>query len=224
MELRKWTFQLAVGFVMLGALLLLLYSGYAREQNKPVEASKPVMTEPAKGLAMATFAGGCFWCMESPFDKLPGVVSTTVGYTGGQIENPTYEQVSAGTTGHTEAVRIIYDPKKLTYQELLDVFLRQINPTSKDRQFVDVGTQYRTGIYYHDESQKAVAVKTLDALEKSGRFGAPIMTEVKPVGRFFPAEDYHQDFYQKSPQHYENYRANSGRDQYLNQIWGESQH
>lgn len=218
--MKKWSLQLFAGLVVLGVLLMVLYSG-GKNQQLQVNAAT---TQPTKGLAVATFAGGCFWCMEPPFDKLKGVVGTTSGYTGGRVTNPTYEQVSAGMTGHTEAVRVIYDPKQVSYQKLLDVFWRQINPTTKDRQFVDVGNQYRTGIYYHDNTQKALALKSVAELEKAKRFGAPIVTEILPASTFYPAEDYHQDYYIKNAQRYNFYRWNSGRDQYLDKIWGAGQH
>ncbi len=170
--------------------------------------------------AKATFAGGCFWCMQPPFEKLQGVISVTAGYTGGWKENPTYEGVSSGRTGHAESVEIVYDPAKITYQKLLDVFWRNIDPTTKDRQFVDIGTQYRTAIFYHDEEQKKEAEESKARLERSGRFGKPIVTEIVPAGRFYPAEEYHQDYYKKSAVRYKFYRFNSGRDQYLKRIWG----
>jgi methionine-S-sulfoxide reductase len=173
-----------------------------------------------ENLRTATFAGGCFWCMEPPFDKLDGVVSTTSGYAGGTEENPTYKQVSAGKTGHAEAVQILFDPRKVSYERLLDVFWRQINPTTPDRQFVDVGSQYRTAIFYHDEIQRRLAEESKFAMEKSGRFGAPIVTEISPMSTFWPAEEYHQDYYKKNPIRYKYYRFRSGRDQYLEKIWG----
>jgi peptide-methionine (S)-S-oxide reductase len=169
--------------------------------------------------ATATFAGGCFWCMEPPFDKLPGVISTTSGYTGGTVKNPTYEEVSAGGTGHAESVQVVYDPSKITYAQLLDVFWHNIDPTVKDRQFCDVGNQYRTAIFYHDEEQKRLALESKQRLEKSGKLGA-IYTEIVPAGPFYPAEDYHQDYYQKNPIRYKYYRWSCGRDQRLEELWG----
>jgi len=171
----------------------------------------------------ATFAGGCFWCMEPPFDKLDGVISTTSGYTGGPEENPTYKQVSAGKTGHAEAVQIIYDPAKVSYRKLLEVFWMQINPTTPDRQFVDVGSQYRSAIYYHDEEQRRLAEETKEEMAASGRFDGTIVTPTEPAGPFWPAEDYHQDYYTKNPLRYKFYRFGSGRDQYLEKVWGEKQ-
>jgi len=168
----------------------------------------------------ATFAGGCFWCMEPAFDKLPGVVSVTVGYTGGRTKNPTYEEVSAGGTGHAESVQIIYDPSKITYAKLLDVFWRNIDPTVKDRQFCDVGNQYRSSIFYHDEEQKELAEESKKELEESKRFPGPIYTEIAPASQFYPAEEYHQQYYKKNPVRYKFYRWNCGRDARLLELWG----
>jgi peptide-methionine (S)-S-oxide reductase len=168
----------------------------------------------------ATFAGGCFWCMEAPFDKLPGVSDVTVGYTGGRKGNPTYQEVSAGTTGHTEAVQITYDSAKITYEKLLDVFWHNIDPLTPNAQFCDHGSQYRTGIFYHDDEQKRLAEASKDALTKSGRFKQPIVTEITAASTFWPAEDYHQHYYVKNPVRYKFYRYNCGRDQRLEQLWG----
>ncbi len=173
----------------------------------------------ARKLEKATFAGGCFWCMEHPFDELDGVISTTVGYTGGHKENPTYKEVSAGTTGHTESVLVVYDTAKITYDKLLDVFWRNINPTTPDRQFVDVGSQYRPAIFYHNEEQKRLAEESRDRLDKSGRYNSPILTEIVSATIFYEAEEYHQNYYRKNPIRYKFYRLGSGRDNYLNRIW-----
>ena len=175
---------------------------------------------PARKLERATFAGGCFWCMEPPFEKLKGVDAVISGYTGGHTENPKYGEVTSGTTGHAEAVEVHYDPAQTTYAELLDVFWRNIDPTTKDRQFVDTGSQYRTAIFYHSEEQKRLAEDSKKKLDASGRFGKPIVTEILPAGKFYPAEEYHQDYYKKSATRYKFYRFNSGRDQYLERIWG----
>jgi len=172
-------------------------------------------------LATATFAGGCFWCMEHPFDELEGVLSTTSGYTGGHKKNPTYEEVSSGNTGHTEAVQVRYDPKKIGYEKMLEVFWRNIDPVEANGQFCDFGTQYRSGIFYHNEGQQALAKRSKEALEKSGRFDRPIVTEITPASAFYPAEDYHQDYYRKNPVRYTFYRYGCGRDQRLKDIWGE---
>jgi len=175
---------------------------------------------PAKKLETATFAGGCFWCMEPPFEKLQGVDAVISGYTGGRTDNPKYGEVTSGSTGHAEAVEVHYDPALITYAELLDVFWRNIDPTTKDRQFVDTGSQYRTAIFYHNEEQKRLAEGSKKKLEASGRFGKPIVTEIVRAGKFYPAEEYHQDYYKKSAARYKFYRFNSGRDQYLERIWG----
>jgi peptide-methionine (S)-S-oxide reductase len=177
--------------------------------------------EPSGKLEKATFAGGCFWCMEHPFDKMEGVASTTAGYTGGHKESPTYKEVSSGTTGHAEAVEILYDPSRVSYGELLDVFWRNIDPTALNRQFADVGTQYRTAVFYHSEEQRRLAEASKERMDKSGRFGKPIVTEITPAATFYPAEEYHQDYYRKNPVRYRIYRFGSGRDRYLEKTWGE---
>jgi peptide-methionine (S)-S-oxide reductase len=171
-------------------------------------------------LATATFAGGCFWCMEPPFDKLNGVVSTTSGYTGGSKVNPKYEEVSAGITGHAEAVRVVYDPAKVSYPTLLSVFWRNIDPLTPDAQFCDHGTQYRSAIFYGNDAEKQLAEASKSALEESGRFKRPIVTQVVPAATFYPAEDYHQDYYMKNPVRYQFYRYWCGRDQRLLELWG----
>lgn len=172
--------------------------------------------------ALATFAGGCFWCMEPPFDKLPGVISTTAGYTGGHTKNPTYEQVSNGETGHFEAVEIKYDPRRISYQKLLDVFWHNIDPTQRDGQFCDHGPQYRTAIFYHNEEQKRLAEASKAALIKNKPFKGEIVTEITRAAEFYRAEDYHQDFYQKNPIRYKFYRTGCGRDARLKELWGKS--
>lgn len=169
----------------------------------------------------AIFAGGCFWCMEPPFEKLDGVKEVISGYTGGHKENPTYEEVSSGTTGHVEAVEVLYDPSKVSYEKLLDVFWRQIDPRDPDGQFVDRGSQYRSAIFYLNDEQKALAEKSKEELDKSGRFDKPIVTEILPASTFYRAEDYHQDYYKKNPLRYKFYRFNSGRDQFLKKVWKE---
>lgn len=173
--------------------------------------------------AVATFAGGCFWCMEPPFDKLDGVISTTSGYTGGQVKEPTYKQVSGGGTGHTEAVRIVYDPAKIGYQKLLEVFWRNIDPTTEDAQFCDHGDQYRSGIFYHGEEQRKLAEQSKQALADNGPFDKAIVTEIVAASEFYPAEEYHQDYYLKNPLRYKLYRYNCGRDQFLEKYWGEQE-
>jgi peptide methionine sulfoxide reductase msrA/msrB len=168
----------------------------------------------------ATFAGGCFWCVEADFEKLPGVVKVISGYTGGDKENPTYEEVSSGTTGHVEAVQVYYDPSKITYEELLDYFWRHIDPTDPGGEFVDRGSQYRSIIFYHDEEQRKLAEKSKDALDRSGRFKKPVVTEIIRFTKFYEAEGYHQDYYKKHPLKYAYYRHGSGRDQFLTKVWG----
>jgi peptide-methionine (S)-S-oxide reductase len=172
----------------------------------------------AQERARATFAGGCFWCMEPPFDKLDGVVSTTSGYTGGRTTDPTYEQVSAGRTGHAEAVEIVYDPRKVTYAQLLDVFWRNIDPLTANAQFCDTGSQYRAAIFVHDETQRRMAQESRRAVAE--RLRKPVVTEVVTASKFWPAEDDHQDYYKKNPIRYNLYRAGCGRDQRLEAIWG----
>lgn len=170
--------------------------------------------------AKATFAGGCFWCVEADFDKVPGVLSTVSGYTGGTVANPTYEQVSRKQTGHTEAVEITYDPSKVSYERLLEVYWRSIDPTVRDRQFCDIGSPYRTAIYTHGAAQAQAAQASLAALEKSKPFKEAIVTEIVAAGPFYPAEAYHQDYYRKNPLRYKYYRTSCGRDARLQQLWG----
>ncbi|MGH7788252.1 MAG: peptide-methionine (S)-S-oxide reductase MsrA [Candidatus Binatia bacterium] len=170
--------------------------------------------------ATAVFAGGCFWCMEPPFESLPGVVSTTVGYTGGTKVNPTYEEVSAGGTGHAEAIQIVYDPGRITYEKLLEVFWRNIDPLTADAQFCDHGSQYRSAIFVADDTQRRLAQASKDELSASGRFDRPIVTQIVPAATFYPAEEYHQKYHSKNPVRYKYYRWNCGRDQRLEQLWG----
>ena len=172
------------------------------------------------GLKVATFAGGCFWCTGADFFKHPGVAKVISGYTGGRKDNPTYEEVCSGITGHVEAVQIFYDPNKVTYEQLLDYFWRHIDPTDRGGQFVDRGRQYRSVIFYQDEEQRQIAEKSKEDLGKSGKFSKPIATEIVKLTKFYPAEDYHQDYSQKNPQHYRAYRHGSGRDQFLVTVWG----
>ena len=171
--------------------------------------------------AKAVFAGGCFWCVESDFDRVQGVLSTTSGYTGGTVANPTYEQVSSKTTGHAEAVEVVFDPSKVSYAQLVAYFWRTIDPTTKDRQFCDSGSPYRTAIFATDAEQLKIALASKAALDKTKPFKEPIVTEVALAGPFYPAEDYHQDYYRKNPIRYQYYRASCGRDMRLKQLWGE---
>lgn len=172
--------------------------------------------------AKAIFAGGCFWCMEEAYEKVNGVISVISGYTGGKLANPTYEQVSAGGTGHTESVEVIYDPNKVTYQHLLEVFWHNIDPTALNAQFCDHGTQYRSAIFYHDDMQKQLIDESKQAIESSKSFPQPIVTEIVPASVFYPAEEYHQNFYKKNPVRYKFYKWNCGRSQRLEQLWGKS--
>ena len=173
------------------------------------------------GQSVAYFAGGCFWCMEPPYDNLPGVTATISGYTGGRVANPTYQQVSSGSTGHAEAVAVVYDPKKVTYEKLLDVFWHNVDPTVRDQQFCDHGNQYRTAIFFANEEQRKAAEASKAALDKSKPFKEPIVTQIVMAGPFYPAEDYHQDFYTKNPVRYNLYRSGCGRDARLKQLWGD---
>ena len=169
--------------------------------------------------AKATFAGGCFWCMEPPYDELDGVISTISGYIGGTKKNPSYEEVVTGTTGHTEAVQVTYDPAKITYEKLLEIFWRNIDPLTANAQFCDHGSQYRSGIFYHDEAQKKLAEASKKRVQS--RFKQPVVTEIVRATEFYPAEDYHQDFYKKNPVRYKLYRYGCGRDQRLQELWGD---
>jgi peptide-methionine (S)-S-oxide reductase len=178
----------------------------------------PPVSPAAPGRAVATFAGGCFWCTESDFDKVPGVISTTSGYTGGHVANPSYEQVSAGGTGHAESVEVVYDPARVSYQQLLTYYWHHVDPTVKDRQFCDVGHQYRTAIFVHDDEQRKLAEASEKKIE--AELKVPIYTQIVTAGPFYKAEEYHQDFYKKNPLKYEFYRWNCGRDQRLEQLWG----
>lgn len=175
-------------------------------------------------LESATFAGGCFWCMEAPFDKLDGVVSVTVGYTGGTKPNPTYQEVSSGSTGHAESVQLKYDPRKINYSKLLDVFWRNIDPVTPNAQFCDHGNQYRSAIFYHDEEQKRSAEASKAELENSKRFSQAIVTQIVRASTFWPAEDYHQHYYLKNPIRYKFYRTTCGRDRRLQELWGSADH
>ncbi len=171
-------------------------------------------------LEKATFAGGCFWCMEHPFDQIPGVISVTSGYTGGWGKNPTYEEVSAGGTGHAESVQVVYDPARVTYEKLLNIFWHNIDPTAKDRQFCDSGHQYRSAIFYRSEEQHRLALQSKALLEKNKTFKEPVVTEIVRATEFYPAEDYHQHYYKKNPIRYKYYRYRCGRDRRLKELWG----
>jgi len=183
-----------------------------------IPAASAQEKKPAAPLAKATFAGGCFWCMQPPFDGVNGVVSTTVGYTGGRKANPTYREVSAGGTGHAESVEVLFDPARIGYDRLLAIFWQNVDPLAKDRQFCDAGDQYRTAIFYHDESQRRLAQQSKERLEKER--GWRIATEIVPAGQFYPAEEYHQQYARKNPIRYKFYRSNCGRDERLRELWG----
>ena len=203
---------------------VLLVTGMAIGAASSSHAEERMNTTTPRATETATFAGGCFWCMQPPFDALPGVVSTTVGYTGGTTDNPTYEEVCSGTTGHAESIQVVFNPAVVGYEKILDVFWRQINPTTPNRQFADAGTQYRTAIFYHSDAQKQLAERAKAALGQSGKFKEPIVTEIVPATKFYPAEEYHQQYYKKSPIQYKLYRIGSGRDGYLKRVWGASSH
>ena len=200
-------------------LLILSISVFATGIAYSVETDEIVQNNQA----VATFAGGCFWCMEPPFDKLEGVISTTSGYTGGHKKNPTYKEVSSGGTGHAEAVQVIYDPDKVSYQKLLEVFWHNIDPTTPNRQFCDHGNQYRSEIFYHNDEQKTLAEDSRAELEQNKPFKQKIVTKITAASEFYPAEEYHQDYYMKNPIRYKYYRFGCGRDKRLEQLWGEKE-
>jgi peptide methionine sulfoxide reductase msrA/msrB len=188
--------------------------------NAILPESKSNKKKGGKQLELATFAGGCFWCMEPPYDRLPGVEKITVGYIGGHKENPTYEEVCSGTTGHTEAVQIEFDSDLISYEKLVEVFWENINPTQMNGQFYDSGTQYRTGIFYHSDEQKKIAENSKINLEKSKKFPDKIVTEITKASKFYPAEEYHQKYYKKKPDQYKRYSIGSGRVEYKRKVWG----
>jgi peptide-methionine (S)-S-oxide reductase len=205
------TFYRAVAALVLGAAC----SWGQAQTAVPAAATSTAQT------AKAIFAGGCFWCVESDFDKVPGVISTTSGYTGGKTANPTYEQVSAHTTGHAESVQIVFDPAKVSYEQLVQHFWHTIDPTTKDRQFCDVGSPYRTAIFPVGAEQMKIATASRAALEKSKPFKDPVVTEITMAGTFYPAEEYHQDYYMKNPVRYKYYRLTCGRDARVKELWGD---
>ncbi len=207
-------FKIAIRFILLAVVGM---TGYALVQ---AQSTPPAKAKPANA-AVAIFAGGCFWCMEGPFDVLDGVVSTTSGYTAGTKKDPTYQEVSSGRTGHTEAVQIVYDPAKVSYEKLLEVFWHNIDPTVKNRQFCDSGSHYRSGIFYLNDAQKKAAEASKVTLDKSKPFKDPIVTEITMATTFYPAEEYHQDYYVKNPVRYRFYRQGCGRDARLKELWGD---
>jgi peptide methionine sulfoxide reductase msrA/msrB len=198
---------------------VMFFGGYSA-QSMDAKMEKP-MNDKSQKTQTAVFAGGCFWCTESDFEKVDGVVEVISGYTGGRAANPTYEQVSAGGSGHVEAVKVVYDPDRLTYAQLLQVFWRHVDPTDGGGQFVDRGSQYRSVIFYLTGEERGLAEASKQKLAASGRFGKPIATEILPLGEFYPAENYHQDYYKKDPIQYRNYRSGSGRDQFLEKTWAD---
>ena len=203
---------------LIGALVLLpIVSGCTETMTK----NEKLADYANEGFEVATFAGGCFWCVEAGFEKLDGVEEVVSGYTGGDVENPTYGQVSSGVTGHVEAVQVYYDPEVITYGQLVNSLWRQTNPTDNGGQFYDRGKEYRTGIFYHNEQQRVEAEKSKAALNASGRFDKPVLTELHSFTKFWPAEDYHQDYYKKNPIRYKLYRYRSGRDEFIETIWGD---
>ena len=206
--------KLLIAMAVIGLTFFALRPVPAMEQRADAGSAMPAIT------ATAVFAGGCFWCTESDFEKLPGVIDAISGYTGGTVANPSYEQVSAGGTGHVESVKVIYDPAKLSYSQLLDWFWRHVDPTDAGGQFVDRGSQYQSEIFYANDEQKRLAEASKAKLEASGKFDKPIVTKIVPLGPFYPAEDYHQDYYKKNPIRYHYYRWGSGRDQFLEKVWG----
>ncbi len=208
--------------ILLAALIVLagfVLLGWGPANGKKTEKSMAA-DEQYGGLPRATFAGGCFWCVEADFEKVNGVVEAISGYTGGRTENPSYEEVSSGKTGHVEAVQVVYDPAKVSYDKLLDFFWRHVDPTDPGGQFVDRGPQYRSVIFYHDEAQRVAAEESKRELQNSGRFDKPIVTEILPLSKFYRAEEYHQHYSKKNPVRYRYYRFNSGRDQFITKIWG----
>ncbi|WP_445940221.1 peptide-methionine (S)-S-oxide reductase MsrA [Pseudomonas sp.] len=206
---------------LLASSMLILGGLLAACEPTAAQAPQPQVTATTvENPGVAIFAGGCFWCTESDFDKVPGVIETTSGYIGGHADNPTYEQVSAGSSGHIEAVRVRFDPSKTSYAKLLEAFWPTIDPVTANAQFCDRGSQYRSAIFYSNAEEQQLAEASKDALDKSGRLPAPVVTEILAASTFYPAEDYHQDYYQRNPLRYNYYRNGCGRDQRLEQLWG----
>jgi peptide-methionine (S)-S-oxide reductase len=209
---------LATTAVLATIALLALTATVAAEPEPTAAAQSPA--EPADGPATATLAGGCFWCVEEAFEEIEGVKSVTSGYTGGSVANPTYEQVGEGATGHFEAVQIVFDPKRVSYEKLLDVFWHNVDPTDAQGQFCDKGPQYRSAIFVADDEQRRIAEASKRAIDESGRFPGKVATEIRPAGPFYPAEEYHQDYAEKNPIRYRFYRTGCGRDARLREVWG----
>jgi len=214
------------GIIIFLLFIFVVFTGYAKadvDEDGDLIVIRSNKKATQKSLAKATFAGGCFWCMEPPFEKLDGVIEVTSGYSGGKIENPTYEQVSSGKTGHLETVQILYNPSQISYEELLVVFWRNIDPTDEGGQFYDRGSQYGTAIFYHNQEQKKLAEESKEQLEQSVKFDKPIITEIRPYSNFYPAENYHQNYYKTNSGRYNNYKKASGREKFLEKKWKEDE-
>ena len=219
MRFRRFMAPTALSLMLLHSAVAMTAAAPASAPGRTTKASAPVAPQ---GSATATFAGGCFWCMEPPFEALPGVISVTSGFSGGMERNPTYQDVSAGKTGHTEAVQVLYDPKRITYEALLRVYWHNVDPTSGDGQFCDRGKQYRPAIFYHNAAERRVAQESRTRAKQELLVKNPIMVQILPLMAFYPAEDYHQDYYKKNPKHYQEYRTGCGRDRRLRQLWGDA--
>ena len=204
--------------IAIALLAAVVMTGY--HQAGSMDTKETPMENNSKTTASVVFAGGCFWCTESDFEKIDGVIEVISGYTGGRVKNPTYEEVSGGNTGHVEAVQVVYDPGRVTYEELLEVFWRHVDPTDPGGQFADRGSQYLSAIFYADDTEKRLAEESKARLEESGHFDTPIVTGILPLGEFYPAEEYHQDYHMKNPLRYKMYRSGSGRDRFLKDAWG----
>ena len=219
MHFRRWMMSAALSALLLPFAAAMASAASAPSAGRATKASAPVAPP---GSATATFAGGCFWCMEPPFEALPGVLAVTSGYSGGMERNPTYQDVSASKTGHAEVVQILYDPKRITYEALLRVYWHNVDPTSGDGQFCDRGKQYRPAIFYHNAAERRIAQESRARAAKELLVKQPIMVQILPLTAFYPAEDYHQDYYKKNPKHYQEYRTGCGRDRRLRQLWGDA--
>jgi peptide methionine sulfoxide reductase msrA/msrB len=213
----------AMFFALISIGMVSLLVG-CQNPNNPQNPTRTIMNEEHKTIRTATFAGGCFWCLESDLQKVNGVVDVISGYAGGDTKNPTYKEVSSGGTGHVEVVQVLYDTAEVTYEQLLDIFWRHVDPTDPGGQFVDRGLQYRTVIFYHDDEQKRLAEKSKEELDRSEKFDRPVVTEIVKLSQFYKAEEYHQDYYKKNPVRYKYYRWQSGRDQFLERVWGDRIH
>lgn len=202
-------------------LVVIVIGGILSSVSNAKAQSDTMAKKVPENSEVATFAGGCFWCMQPPYDNQAGVLATIVGYTGGKTKDPSYEKIGTGETGHAEAVRVLYNPDVVTYEQLLEIFWRNIDPTDAGGQFADRGSQYRTAIFYHTDEQRVAAQASIAKLEESRKFGSKIKTEVVPAGEFYRAEEYHQEYYKKNSVHYKLYSAGSGREGFLERTWGE---